>query len=441
MKIFMVTDGYPPPLAGGREISAQLLSRELVRRGHDVDVLALAGPNGPRLEYDGQIRVHRLSGWSRIFGSRYVDPETPVHPTLPDPGLIRAVTELLRERRPDVVHARSWFLYSLLPILPSRKTRLVVSLHDYSFVCPKSNLIHRGGECSGPSYRKCVFCAAEQYGSAKAFAITSGMAVMNRRLKNVDRYIANSRYTARMCATALGCDPAEMTVIPPLIPEDAFQADRGPRPSFVPADGEYVMFAGALGPHKGVDVLLEAWAGLAHRPTLVLAGLRRFDSPRTYPEGVIVAENVPREDVLRGWGHCMAAVVPSVWAEPFGVVAVEAMAAGRPVVASAVGGLADIVVDGVTGLHVRPGDTGQLRNALERLVADRSLRERLGAAGRARAASYSLERGVGAWVDVYRDVVGTAGVAAPTTDRIACGEVLAPPEPNSSRDCQIREGK
>jgi glycosyltransferase involved in cell wall biosynthesis len=70
--------------------------------------------------------------------------------------------------------------------------------------------------------------------------------------------------------------------------------------------------------------------------------------------------------------------------EGFGVVCAEAMAYGRPVVASAVGGLLDLVVDGETGLLVPPGDVSALRAALERLLADRELRHRLGAAARER---------------------------------------------------------
>jgi glycosyltransferase involved in cell wall biosynthesis len=168
------------------------------------------------------------------------------------------------------------------------------------------------------------------------------------------------------------------------------------------------MFAGALGPHKGIDVLLKAWSGLRNRPPLVLAGIRRFDTPTSFPPGVIVTDDVlPREEVLRGWGHCLAAVVPSVWPEPFGLVAAEAMAAGKPVVASAVGGLAELVQDGVTGIHVPPGDASALRNALERIVADAPLRARLGAAGRERAIAYSSDVVVGAWEQVFNDALET----------------------------------
>jgi glycosyltransferase involved in cell wall biosynthesis len=408
MRIFEATDCYPPPLIGGRDLAVQLLSRELVRRGHEVDVLTMAGPKGPRTERDGDVRVHRLAGWSRVLNSLYADPEKPFHPTLPDPGLARAISRLIEERQPDIVHVHSWLLYSLLPLLPSPKTRLVVWVHDYGFVCPKATYSYRGGVCTGPGYMKCVSCSSEQYGGPKALALTTGLAAMKPWRGRVDRYVANSQFIADASAPLVAGSGARMSVIPPFVPDEAFHAAQGPRPAFVPAVGDYLMFAGALGPHKGIDVLLEAWSGLRNRPPLVLAGIRRFDTPRSFPPGVIVTDDVlPREEVLRAWGHCLAAVVPSVWPEPFGLVAAEAMAAGKPVVASAVGGLAELVQDGITGIHVPPGDVTALRNALERIVADAPLRARLGAAGRERAQAYSPDVVVGAWEQVFNDVLET----------------------------------
>ena len=405
MRIFEVTDCYPPPLVGGRDLTVQLLSRELARRGHEVDVLTLAGPEGPRTEYDGDVRVHRLAGWSRILSSLYMDAEKPFHPSLPDPGLVGAIARLLKERRPHIVHVHSWLLYSLLPLLPSAQTRLVVWVHDYGFVCPKTTYFYRGGTCAGPGYTKCVSCASEQYGAPRAVALTTGLAAMKPWRGRVDRYFAVSQYTANASAELVGGKGARMGVIPNFIPDEAFHADQAPRPDFVPPEGDYLMFAGALGPHKGLNVLLEAWSGLQSKPPLVLAGIRRFDAPNSFPPGVIVAEDVPHEDVLRAWGHCLAAVVPSVWPEPFGLVAAEAMAAGKPVVASAVGGLAELVEDGTTGVHVAPDDVSALRNALERIIGDAPLRARLGAAGRERAKTYSIGTATAAWEQVFSEVL------------------------------------
>ena len=136
----------------------------------------------------------------------------------------------------------------------------------------------------------------------------------------------------------------------------------------------FVLYAGRLSPEKGVLELVEAADGFP----LVIVGdgpLRdRVPGARGF---------VPHDELELLYGRAAIIAVPS-YREGFGVVCAEAMAQGRPVVASAVGGLLDLVVDGETGVHVPPGDVPALRAALERLLADRSLRERMGEAARAR---------------------------------------------------------
>lgn len=406
MRIFEVVDCYPPPIAGGRELQTQALSRCLKARGHDVDVVTLAGPRGPRTEWDGDIPVHRITGWGRVLP--FVDPNRPFHPTLPDPGLLGELKKLIRQKQPQIVHVRSWFLYSLLTMLPSRDTRLVVSMHDLGFICPKVSFRYRGEQCSGPQYLKCIRCSCENYGVTKGVGLTSGMTLMKPWRKRVDRYVANSRFVARVSAPFLGYAEDEIDIIPPFLPDEAFRAASAQRPDWVPA-GDYLMFAGALAPHKGIDVLLQAWEGLAERPPLVVAGIRSFDSPAVFPPGVVLAENLPRDEVIRAWGHSMAAVVPSVWPEPFPGVALEAMAAGRTVVASAVGGIPDLVEDGVNGLLVAPSDVLQLRSALQRVVVDAALRERLGSAARETATQFATDIVVDRWEQLFGELVGQSG--------------------------------
>jgi glycosyltransferase involved in cell wall biosynthesis len=142
-----------------------------------------------------------------------------------------------------------------------------------------------------------------------------------------------------------------------------------------PAAPPYVLFAGRLSEEKGILEFLAASAGLPRE----IVG----DGPLRgrVPEAVGF---VPHEEIGGHYERAAVVCVPSR-REGYGVVAREAMAYGRPVVASAVGGLLDAVTDGETGLLVPAGDEGALRTALERLLADGGLRERLGTAARARA--------------------------------------------------------
>jgi glycosyltransferase involved in cell wall biosynthesis len=416
MRIFQAIDCYPPPLVGGHALHVRMLAHELVRRGHDVEVVTLAGPGGARTEMDGDVAVHRIAGWSRALDQFSADPERPFHPPIPDPGMVHSLIDLMRERRPDVVHAHGWILHSLLPFLPSRQTRLVVTMHEYGLICPKFTFVHGSEICDGPRFAKCVACASGQYGAIRATAITTGLTMTRRLRHRVDRYIAVSTTVAQACASLSGGGQRGIEVIPPFLSDSSFQQVNCLRPAFVPADSDYLMFAGALGPHKGIDVLLEAWRGLDPAIPLVLAGLRRHDTPHRFPEGVIVAEDVPHSDVLRAWAHCTVAVVPSRWPDPCPLVALEAMAAGRPVIASSVGGLPDLVRDGITGILVPPGDVQALRASIAQLLRDPEQRSRMGEAGRQRAADYSANALVPQIERVYREVT-----ASPPPPAIAKG--------------------
>jgi glycosyltransferase involved in cell wall biosynthesis len=141
------------------------------------------------------------------------------------------------------------------------------------------------------------------------------------------------------------------------------------------AEPPQVLFAGRLSREKGILELVDAARGLP----LLVAG----DGPlRARVPGALGW--VPHDELQGLYARAAVVACPSL-REGFGVACAEAMAHGKPVVASAVGGLLDLVVDGETGVLVPPGDAGALRAALERLLADAELRRRLGAAGRERA--------------------------------------------------------
>jgi glycosyltransferase involved in cell wall biosynthesis len=160
-----------------------------------------------------------------------------------------------------------------------------------------------------------------------------------------------------------------------------------------------VLYAGRLSPEKGVRELVAAAKGL--RLVVVGDGPLRGEVPQA-------VGFVPHGE-LQGYYARAAVVACPSHREGFGVACAEAMAHGKPVVASAVGGLRDLVVDGETGLLVPPLDVPALRQAVERLLHDKELRLRLGAAGRARVMKhFSWERFVREMRQAYEDAVASA---------------------------------
>ncbi|MDQ2951547.1 MAG: glycosyltransferase family 4 protein [Chloroflexota bacterium] len=171
-------------------------------------------------------------------------------------------------------------------------------------------------------------------------------------------------------------------------------------PAQVGAEAEpaEVLYAGRLSPEKGVLELLDAAQGL----NLVAAG----DGPLR--DRVPSARGFVQHDELQQLYARAAVVACPSRREGFGVACLEAMAHGRPVVATRVGGLLDLVVDGETGILVAPCDPAALRSALERLLADPDLRRRLGTAGRERARThFSWKKVTDATLAAYAEAVGT----------------------------------
>jgi len=257
-------------------------------------------------------------------------------------------------------------------------------LHDYGFTCAKKTNQRNGTVCNDPALGRCIRCAGEQYGVAKAAVLAGGLSWSRRRHAGVARFLAISGSIAEAFTLNGGVDPEKVLLVPSFVPDDAADSAAGTtRPAFLPVEDGYLMFAGALGRHKGVDVLLAAHRSMRTRVPLVLIGTTRQDTADVLAQAgpdVLVATNVPHPDVMYAWRHAALAVVPSVWEEPFGLVAVEAMLAGTPVIASATGGLNDVVADDETGVFVPPGNVVALTTAIDDLLREPDRMRRLAAA-------------------------------------------------------------
>jgi glycosyltransferase involved in cell wall biosynthesis len=174
-------------------------------------------------------------------------------------------------------------------------------------------------------------------------------------------------------------------VIPNFIPDDIILDEIPPASPDAP-----LLFVGDLVPDKGVHVLLDAYRLLDNPPPLLLAGRPTPGIARMIPEGVQLVGALPHEQVLRLFRSARAVVVPSVWSDPCPTVVLEAMAAGRPVVAAASGGILDMVVDGATGLLVPPGDASALAQAITSILSDPQTAWAFGIAGRDRAREFTV---------------------------------------------------
>jgi glycosyltransferase involved in cell wall biosynthesis len=376
------------PVIGGEERLTESLAVALVGRGHEVAVATLRQPGQGSYEERDGVRIHRLPGLAQrmpwLFsedGRRHAAPA-------PDPATVLALRRVLRRERPDVVHGHNWLAHAYLPLRRHSRAAYVLSLHDYSLICANKRLMRMREPCSGPGPLKCLRCAADQYGAL----VGPPVALLNlvsggAQRRAVDLFLPVSREVAVRCALEAGRAPYE--IVPNfLIDESSTPGLDDQRSDRLPS-GDFILYVGDLAADKGVGILVEAHQGMAHKAPLVLIG-RSVESGLVPERSDIISLGLLSHGaVLAAWRRCAVGVVPSITPESFGLVALEAMAAGVPVVASRVGGLRDVVADGEAGILVAPGDAGELGAALDRLLGDGALRERLGAGGLLRAGQFT----------------------------------------------------
>lgn len=233
------------------------------------------------------------------------------------------------------------------------------------------------------------------------------------------RTIAISEHVGRFLRTRRLAPPERIRVVPYGIDVDAWAPphDRtAARARLGIGPGQVALgFASRLIPHKGHDFLLSALER-GHERLPHLRVLIAGDGPLRQPLEARSAARLPAgvvrflgfvEDVRPLVHACdtMAFLTMPALSEGFGLAALEAMAAGRPVLVTAVGALPEIVIDGETGIAVRPGEVADLADALVRVASDAALRARLGRGGRRRAArEFGLEGMIERTLAVYREV-------------------------------------
>lgn len=404
MRILMLAQSFSP-VVGGEERIVEDLSAELARRGHRVGVATLRQPVGEPPPREDGVELHLLrSSVDRIPGVP-TDEERRYAPPGPDPLTVRDLRRVIREQRPEVVHAHNWLAHSYLP--PGRgEAAFVLSLHDYSLVCATKRFFYKGGVCSGPAAGKCLRHAIEHYGAVKGTVTAAGTRLGDSRMRRrVDMFLPVSEAVREL--SGIGPELPHRVVpnfigeLPPPPPED------DPRLAALPKE-PFVFYFGDVTEDKGVRLLVEAYAGLEGAPPLVLAGRILIDDLPAAP-GIHALGPLPHRLAIEALRRSLFAAAPSLLPESFGIVALEAAAAGKAVVASDTGGLRDVVVDGETGLLVPAGDREGLATALRRLLDDDELRGRMGDAARRRVADFAPERVVPRFEEAYRAALGTRG--------------------------------
>ncbi|NUT72984.1 glycosyltransferase [Pseudarthrobacter sp. C4D7] len=411
MKIAMISEHASPLAAlggvdaGGQNVHVAALSAALARRGHQVTVYTRRDAT----ELPGRVRVE--PGLEVV----HVDAGPARH--VPKDGLLPYMGELAdgvaRDwggRPPDVVHGHFWMsgLAALDAARRSGAGRRVPMLQTFHALGTVKRR-HQGAGDTSPEERRWLEPGVGR--SADRIIATCSDEVFELKAMGV----ATGKISIAPCGVDLSFFSAEGPV-----------AARKRR--------YRILSVGRLVPRKGVDLVIRSLpylkaAGLDDVELLIVGGGGDSNALHKDPEirrllalaaelgvsgNVTLQGQVPRAD-MPGIFRSADAVVCAPWYEPFGIVPLEAMACGVPVVAAAVGGLRDTVVDHATGLHVPPLDPEAIASALVLLLENHSLRKDLGRAGEKRARTrYSWDRVAAETEKAYQLAVAGARSGAQT---------------------------
>jgi glycosyltransferase involved in cell wall biosynthesis len=391
----MLAQSYAP-IVGGVERMVEDLSGELSRRGHQVSVVTLRQPGGePEPRREG-VTVHAIGSLVHRVPAMKLDAERHHAPPLPDPEIAFELRRLLRRERPDVVHAHNWLVNSYLPLDRDSGPALVLSMHDYGLVCATKRFLNRGSDCTGPRTGKCIRCAGDYYGRLKGAGVAIGTRLAEPRLRRaVDVFLPVSTAVRDRC----GLENELHRVVPNFIRELPPPVEDDPRLDGLPA-GPFILYVGDVTIDKGGGQLIEAYKTLEGSLPLVLIGRCYLKELEGMP-GVHALGPMPHALAIEALRRSLFTVIPSLLPETFGLAALETAAVGKPIVASKIGGLIDVVVDGETGLLVLPGSRDDLAAAMRRLLDDESLRAKMAEAARRRAAEFRPDAIVPRFEEAY----------------------------------------
>lgn len=325
----------------------------------------------------------------------------------------RTVRALIRAERPDLVH-----VHNTLPLLsPSiyyaaraEGRPVVQTLHNYRLLCPSAIFFRQGRACEDclgrtppwPSVRHACYRQ-----SRAATATVTAMLTVHRFLgtwqRMVDVYIALTGFARQKFVQ--GGLPAEKIVVKP----NFVYPDPGPAEGL----GDYALFLGRLAPEKGITTLLRGWQQIGHHMPLWIVG----DGPLASQVAATVQQVAgvkwlgpqPRDTALALLRRAALVVVPSEWYESFPMVIAEAFAAGRAVVASRLGAMAELIEHGRTGLLFRPGDSEDLAEKVAWAWAHPQALAKMGREARAEyEAKYTAERNYERLIEIYEAAVTRA---------------------------------
>jgi glycosyltransferase involved in cell wall biosynthesis len=407
MHIGLISLDYPSTHgSGGVGTFVQTLARALVGRGHAVTVVALKSDGQPFSANDAGVRVIRV----RQDSIHWYVSKLPVV----GPWLALTVREL----------ERAWRVWQVVKKFHREEPFDVLELTEQAgfFIAMRMGKVALVARLHGERYT----IVRHTPELPLTIGIRMSRAVQRIALRRVRRLVSPSKAHANEIATELGLGHPPIQVIPNAVKIQAFQPGIPSRRSSIQhqteelhdSPNQLVLYTGRLEACKGIVVLLKAAAIVlkddsavqfvlagAYHPTLSKRHLSHVIQDLGLGGAVHLLGHVAREELVAWYRRATLCVLPSYY-ETFGIAVLEPMLFGVPVVATRVGALPELVEDGVTGVLVPPGDSNLLAESIVRVLGNKDLQKKMGAAGKKRAYRwYSNEGAVSLTVAMYENLL------------------------------------
>lgn len=318
------------------------------------------------------------------------------------PEAVKKIGAVIDAERPDIVHCHNIYHQLTPSIIGAAKRRgvpIVLTLHDYKTVCPTYLRLrdnHVCSDCLDDGFMHVIRnrCADGSLGKSALLYVEAVVQKLLGNYEKVDVVLAPSRFMANS-VSPLRFPKKRVRLLYNGIDVNSVAPSA--------TDGGYVLYFGRLSQEKGVHTLLEAHAMMRDKVDLVVAGTGPLEKQlkEKFPE-VKYTGHITGDALRATIENASVVVVPSEWYENCPMSVLEAMAYGKPVIASNIGGIPELVVHGETGLLFEPGIKDMLHSQLLALMNDAHRRRQYGAAGRKRVEShFSLEHHNRGLMEVY----------------------------------------
>jgi glycosyltransferase involved in cell wall biosynthesis len=362
---------------GGAETNLFSIMRLFQGKGHDQFLCAFGGggkSNEKIFVLDDAARKRR----PKFFG--LVEPSLYFNRRVYD-----ALIGHIKKINPDVVHLHNNFLYtnSVLKSLKDSGKPVVQSAHDYGIICPTAWCIRKDGSlCEGDFGWKCL--KAGCLWTKKFIREYVPRKRAGKLMKDVvGEFICPSRRIQEMLESN---GIANTVHVPYFVFPERFDPNPKKRVE------AFILYVGVLFPHKGVNYLIDAMPAILKenkKAVLHIVGdgpekekLRKQVQRKKLEDNVMFHGKLSQEQVPGIYSKANVVVVPSVWMEQFGIVGLEAMASGRPIVGSNVGGIPDWLSDGKTGFLTKPRNSEDLAEKIKLILNNKELAIKMGSEGR-----------------------------------------------------------